>query len=296
MRNSITKHKGSKLYIKLMEAKVAKNSKIAKAFLLTCNDESVFGDVIAYVRSLSPNYMIGCKECAPTTGHVHMHLYAQFVNPRRLSFKKLCGAHVDVCKGSCQQNIAYVKKDGDVIVEEGTPRFKGGATIKDVKAMTKEQRAELPAQMYNIVQKVNEDEAKDISPMEYYKKVDVFYVYGDSGAGKTKWCIDNMVENKVEKFNEVKYDGSFWHGVKEDGKVALYDDWRDSHMKPAEFINFIDYNRHVMNVKGGSVRNGYERIYITSVQSPEEIYKSVNGEPRKQWERRMKIVHINTLV
>ena len=147
MRNSITKHKGCKLYIKLMEAKVAKSCKAAKAFLLTCNDESVFADVIAYVRSLSPNYMIGCKECAPTTGHVHMHLYAQFVNVRRLSFKKLCGAHVDVCKGSCQQNIAYVKKDGDVIVEEGTPRLKGGCTIKEVRAMPKEHRSELPIQM-----------------------------------------------------------------------------------------------------------------------------------------------------
>ena len=295
MRSSITKHKGCKLYIKLMEAKVAKNTKGAKAFLLTCNEESHFADVIAYVRSLSPNYMVASKEIAPTTGHVHMHLYAQFVNTRRLSLKKLCGSRADACRGSCQQNMAYVKKDGDIIVEEGTPRFKGGATIKDVKAMSKEQRAELPVQMYNIVQKVNEDEAKDISPMDYYKKVDVFYVYGDSGAGKTKWCIDNMVENKVATFNEVKYDGSFWHGVKENGKVALYDDWRDSHMKPAEFINFIDYNRHVMNVKGGSVRNGYERIYITSVQSPDEIYKSVNGEPRKQWERRMKCIHINSL-
>lgn len=279
-----------------MKAKVAKNSKSAKAFLLTCNDESVFTDVIAYVRSLSPNYMIACRENAPTTGHVHMHLYAQFVNARRLSFKKLCGAHVDVCRGSCQQNIDYVKKDGDIIVEEGTPRFKGGVTIQDVKSMPKEQRNELPIQMYNIVRKLNDDENKDISPLDYYKNIDVFYVYGESGSGKTKWCIDDMVKNNVATFNEVKYDGSFWHGVKENGKVALYDDWRDSQMKPAEFINFIDYNRHVMNVKGGSVRNGYERIYITSVQPPEEIYKSVNGEPRKQWERRMKIININTFL
>ena len=275
-----------------MKAKVAKNSKSAKAFLLTCNDESVFTDVIAYVRSLSPNYMIACRENAPTTGHVHMHLYVQFVNARRLSFKKLCGSHLDVCKGSCQQNIDYVKKDGDIIVEEGTPRFKGGATIKGVKSMSKEQRNELPIQMYNIVRKLNDDEDKDINPLDYYKNIDVFYVYGESGSGKTKWCIDDMVKNKVATFNEVKYDGSFWHGVKENGKVALYDDWRDSQMKPAEFINFIDYNRHIMNVKGGSVRNDYERIYITSVQPPEEIYKNVNGEPRKQWERRMKIINI----
>ena len=98
-----------------MKAKVAKNSKSAKAFLITCNDESMFNDVIAYVRSLSPNYMIACRENAPTTGHVHMHLYIQFVNARRLSFKKLCGAHLDVCRGSCQQNIGELGLIGGVV-------------------------------------------------------------------------------------------------------------------------------------------------------------------------------------
>ena len=97
-------------------------------------------------------------------------------------------------------------------------------------------------------------------------------------------------------FNEVKYDGNFWHGVTEDCDIALYDDWRDSHMKPAEFINFIDYNRHIMNVKGGSVRNNYKEIYITSVQPPEEIYKNINGEPRKQWERRMNGMQLRQVV
>ena len=279
-------------------SKVVKSglTKSGKAFQLTLNEVECFDELRAYLLGLKLfNYMIACKEIAPSTGHEHIHVYVQFMDSMKMAIKKLCGAHVEKCRGSAQQNIAYIKKDGNVIFEQGEARFKGGSTIKEVKAMSKEQRAELPAQMFNIVQKVNDDEAKDISPLEYYKQVEVFYVYGDSGAGKTKWCIDDMVKAKVEKFNEVKYDGSFWHGVKEDGKVALYDDWRDSHMKPAEFINFIDYNRHVMNVKGGSVRNGYERIYITSVQSPEEIYKSVNGEPRKQWERRMKCIHINSL-
>ena len=271
-------------------------TKSGKAFQLTLNQVEYFDELRGYLLGLkSLNYMIACKEEAPTTGHEHIHVYAQFMDSVKMSMKKLCGAHVEKCRGSAQQNIAYIKKDGNVIFEHGEARLKGGYSIKEVESMTSEARKQLPAQMYNVVKKVDEAEKKYISPLEYYKQVEVFYVYGDSGAGKTKWCIDDMIKNKVEKFNEVKYDGSFWHGVKEDGKVALYDDWRDSHMKPAEFINFIDYNRHVMNVKGGSVRNGYDRIYITSVQSPEEIYKSVNGEPRKQWERRMKIVHINSL-
>lgn len=63
-------------------------------------------------------------------------------------------------------------------------------------------------------------------------------------------------------------------------------------MKPSEFINFIDYNKHQLNVKGSYKLNNYEFIIITSVQSPEEIYKNIEGEPRTQWLRRMKRIHI----
>ena len=59
-------------------------------------------------------------------------------------------------------------------------------------------------------------------------------------------------------------------------------------MKPTELINFIDYNRHIMNVKGGSIRNNYKEIYITSLQNPEEIYKNIPEETKKQWLRRIK--------
>ena len=270
----------------------AKKCKKARAFQLTINDVDAAGDVFNYLRGLQKNYMIACREKAPSTGHEHIHVYVQFPTPHALSLKKVGGAHIEVCRGSPEQNIAYVKKDGDVIVEEGTPRLCYVPSIKDAKAMDSDVLQGLNLNFYNVVQKIEAEKKKYISPMDYYKNADVFYVYGESGAGKTKWCINDMVKNKVEKFNEVKYDGSFWHGVTEDCAVCLYDDWRDSHMKPAEFINFIDYNKHVMNVKGGSVRNNYSKIYITSVQPPEEIYKNINGEPRKQWERRMKIVHI----
>lgn len=269
---------------------VAKSSKSAKGFQLTVNDENVFDDVLCYVRGLNPNYMIACKEKAPTTGHVHFHIYVQFPNARRLSMKKLCGAHVEKCMGSPEQNIKYIKKDGDIVCEEGAPRLNYMPSVKQLKDMPPDQRDGLPANMYNIIQKINDEEKKCIKGTEYYKGVSVYYVYGDSGSGKTKYCIEQIGDRF---FNEVKYDGNFWHGVTENCDIALYDDFRDSHMKPAEFINFIDYNRHIMNVKNGSVRNNYKEIYITSVQSPNDIYKNVNGEPRKQWERRMKIIYIN---
>ena len=76
--------------------------------------------------------------------------------------------------------------------------------------------------------------------------------------------------------------------------VEFYDDdFRDSHMKPSEFINFIDYNIHNLNVKGGSVRNLYSTIIITSVQRLDCIYLNMaNDEPRQQWERRIKVIDL----
>lgn len=271
-------------------------TKGAKNFQLTINAIDTFDDVLTYVRSLSPNYLIACKEKAPTTGHVHYHVYIQFSNSRRLSLKKLKGAHVEKCRGSPKQNVDYIKKDGEIIVEEGAPRLGCIPTIKQLKEMTPQEREGINSNMYNIVAKINNEENKYVKVEDYYKEIKVWYIWGESGVGKTKWAIKDMKERNISLFNEVKFDGSFWHGVTEDCEVALYDDWRDSQMKPAEFINFIDYNRHVFNVKGGSKRNNYKLIYITSVQPLDEIFRNVSGEPRKQWERRMNVVHIGPKV
>lgn len=74
-----------------------------------------------------------------------------------------------------------------------------------------------------------------------------------------------MEEKGVEEFEEVKFNGQFWMGVSEGTGCAVYDDFRASHMKPSEFINFIDYNVHNLNVKGGQIKNKYNLIIITSV-------------------------------
>ena len=267
-----------------MEAKVAKLTKSSKAFLLTINEYENTTLVLCYLRKLKPGYLLASREEAPTTGHVHAHIYVQFPNARRLSIAKLLGAHVDKCYGSPQQNQNYVKKDGDIICEEGELKKKGGKSIEDVKKMAPEERAQLPIQLYNIVQKIEEKEGNDLNPEECYKKVEVHWFHGESGAGKTRAAMEAM---KGRKFNMLKYENGFWHGIGE-AEVALYDDWRDTHMKPTELINFIDYYIHPMNVKGGSVKNKYKEIYITSIQDPEKIYSNMPEEYKRQWIRRIK--------
>lgn len=272
---------------------VAKKCKKARAFQLTINEIDRAGDVLNYLRGLQNNYLIACKEKAPSTGHEHIHVYVQFPTPHALSLKKVEGAHIEVCRGSPEQNIAYIKKEGDIIAEEGAPRLCFVPSIKEAKEMNSSLLQGLNLNFYNVVQKIQAEKKKAISPADYYKKVEVYWIWGESGAGKTRYAVNDMLKKGIEKFNEVKMVGEFWHGVQEDCEVALYDDWRDNHMKPTELINFIDYNKHIMNIKGGSVRNNYTTIYITSLQSPEKIYTNVPEETQKQWLRRIKeIIHI----
>ena len=146
---------------------------------------------------------------------------------------------------------------------------------------------------YNTYMKIHENDEIDVDDM--FKEVVVYYISGPSGAGKTERAKQIIRENKDKygsKVSIVKYEGNFWHGVGSNRNIALYDDFRDSHMKPSEFINFIDYNKHYMNVKGGNCMNDYKLIIITSVQPLDEIYRNVSEEPRKQWIRRITEIRI----
>lgn len=266
----------------------------ARRFQLTLNEVSKYPQLLEYLTSInSLKYLISCKEKAPTTGHEHIHIFICLSHPMKMSVKKSCGAHIETCKGSIQQNIDYIRKDGKILDEIGeVPRERGGRhTVSELNTI--ENPEELDWTEYNTWKKIHDEKANDIKITDWYKpEVKVTYVWGDSGVGKSKYVHDRCIEEGIETVNIVKHSDNFWHGIGS-AECAIYDDFRPSDMKPAEFINFIDYNKHAMNVKGGSKQNNYKRIFITSVINPEYLYMGIaSDEPRKQWMRRMEIVKL----
>lgn len=270
-------------------------------FLFTLNEIEHWDELKAWIEKHPQlQYAIACLEKAPSTGHEHIHCYAQFKQVIKASKEATKNCRIDKCFGSAQANIEYVRKTkqpekaGEIIWEHGEPKHKGGPTIKEIKEMPKEDREQLPGFYYNIVKQVNQEEAKDINVDEFHKEIKAYYIWGPSGIGKTKMAVKMIKEAGFSTFNLIKFDGNFWHGAKEQKGAALYDDFRDGHMKPSEFINLIDYNIQNMNVKGGSIKNRYSFIVITSVQDPQGIYGNVEGEPRRQWLRRFtEIIHLD---
>ncbi|QXF14474.1 replication-associated protein [Porcine associated circular DNA virus-10] len=267
----------------------------ARSFLLTLNEIEKYEDLKNEFQKLkSCDYFISCKEIAPTTGHEHIHIYAHFSSQYKISKRILnYHSHIDICRGTPQQNIAYIRKDGNILDTWGKEPHQGFHTVKDLKQIDKPD--ELNWNEFNTWSKIHQNMANDIDIDEWNKEVKVYYIQGPSGVGKTekaKQIVRENIEKYGRKINRVKCENNFWIGVGEEAKIAIYDDFRDSHMKASEFVNFIDYNKQIMNTKGGSKLNNYELIIITSVQNINDIYHNMIGEPRKQWMRRVEVINM----
>lgn len=236
-------------------------------------------------------YEIWCDDESKDGKH-HMHHVIYFKNP--ISFntikKAYPKAHIEPAR-NVYDAIHYIKdnKKGkkyniqELGNEPKDTRFKSVAELKDVK-----DPEELDWKQFNTWQRIHANDEVDVEDLA--KDVEVYYISGPSGSGKTERAKQIIRENKEKygtKLSMVKHTNEFWMGVGSGRNIALYDDFRDSHMKASEFINFIDYNRHPMNIKGGSCTNDYQLIIITSVQPLCNIYRKMQGEPRQQWLRRV---------
>lgn len=241
-------------------------------------------------------YMVTCED-STKDGKYHGHAFIYFNNPCTMgAVKKLFGndCHVEVPRKNSDA-IGYIldssKRKHDWQEFGERPMDNGiHATVGELKKI--DNPDELPWQCYNTWKKIK-DETHAINIMDWYKPdIKVTYIYGPSGSNKTYTVYHQILrDNGTEVLiDEVKHVGDFWTGVSGEADIAVYDDFRDSHMKASEFINFIDYYMHNLNVKGGSIKNRYKHIYITSVQSPREIYSGMGDEPKAQWLRRMKII------
>lgn len=90
-----------------------------------------YNNILDYLNSLKYRYIIACDEINKKGFH-HIHIFLQFDKARKLSLKKLLGSHLEMCKGSTEDNINYIKKDNNIIYENGTPKLMYKASIRDV--------------------------------------------------------------------------------------------------------------------------------------------------------------------
>lgn len=242
----------------------------------------------AAVIKLSPTtdtsvrYILVAKETGEE-GTPHLQGYIYFHSKRSFAAikKALSRAHIEPCKGSPEQNIAYCKKDGDILIEDGEPpmsRKRKGELGKEYweeqLTLAKSGRVE----ECDAKLQITHDLALARIAAKYAPKPDDLdipdghhqWFYGPTGTGKSR---------RARELYPACYDKSlnkWWDGYNNE-EVALLDDFgKDQHMLGTFLKRWADRYRFPAEIKGGKLNIRPKLIIVTSNYHPKDIWEDTN--------------------
>lgn len=260
----------------------------ARNFCFTINNYTQ--DDVTRINNLECMYMAHSLETG-LSGTPHIQGYVELHNAVTISSlsKKIPRAHLEISKGSAEQNKAYCSKNNNTtFTERGTPKAQGKRTdiesikervktgallMRDVVLETQNIQVIRHAQMVLTYHEVQRDWEPHVS-----------WYYGKSGSGKTQQAKKDLGTNYYHCMRNLKW----WEGY--DGhENVLIDDMRAKRMEFADLLELLGSNAYRIEYKGGSRQFLAKKIIITAPYSPEQMYGST-GEDMYQLTRRINVI------
>lgn len=179
--------------------------------------------------------------------------------------------HVETARGRPDQNIKYCSKEGDT--EEFGQRPEPGRRSDLADARDAVQRGR------SLKEAMSEGSVRGFQALRFYSQLERIYnnkprqrpelhlVYGESGAGKSFWCKQQLLElagDDETPWTEPAQAPYWWEGVDQCSRVLL-DDFRVEKREHFTLLlrMFDDFNIVQCPVKGGFVRWSPTVVYIT---------------------------------
>jgi len=233
-------------------------------------------------------YEIGEEELTTYRGILNLHSLKDLIYSKkslpRVSWRR---RSKDAC---AEQNFDYCSKDGD-FYEIGEPNKQGARN--DLKKLA----AEITVNNLEEVARNNREayiryhrglHALSLSLQEHRNEApQVHWLWGSTGTGKTRYCVEKHPGNFY-----IKPEGKWWDGYVQQQAIIL-DDWY--HSTPfRELLTLLDRYKCTREVKGGSVKINSPFIYITSEYAPEYFFQ---GTELEQLRRRItSVIHLEAEV
>jgi hypothetical protein len=286
--------------------------KRSRAFQFTINNytKKELSQIVKVLDS-SDEHQYCCYglEIAPETKTKHIQGYIYFKNPKTYKgFQKyfniqrkakLLKFHVEPAFASVEKNQEYTRKEGDWY-EYGEPPKQGSRT--DLKILKERvfsdpksssliiENEDLSYQQVKYVELVQKYAFKHRNPENPPR---VFWVWGESGTGKTKKVFDDFGPENVYSVTDFNWLGE---GYKQQ-EVYLIDDFRHHDIKFNTLLKMLDRYPFTLSVKGSSIPLNSPTIIITSNQSIRNTFggKLNVFEDLEQLERRVNEYHISEL-
>lgn len=232
-------------------------------------------------------YVVFGRECG-SNGTKHLQGYVECGKPRRLaSLKKdYQQPHWEPAKGSKEQNFVYCTKEGDW-EERGASKTQGQRSDLDsikeeiINGSSELEIANAHFSRWVVYRRSFEAYRALIAPTrDRNEGVEVFYLWGHTGTGKTKSVWE-------QEENLFVFPGRGWFDGYRGQEAALFDDFRggEDGIEFGYLLRLLDRYPMDVPIKGGFVDWRPKRIYITSNLELDALYV---GHDKAPFRRRLK--------
>ena len=270
------------------------------------------------IQEIQCTYMIYGHEIAPTTNMRHLQGFVVF--PTRKTFhtvKNLIGeqAHLEVARGTIQQNIDYCTKEdhSNFFVKGEAPKEqyeKGAAATKRKWEEAKEHARkgefdEISTDLWIRYRRAFKEEYEEfvnkdkslVKPIEDDLKKHFFWIWGPTGTGKSTLARDLANDLDSERSPYLKGLNKWWSGYDIKQKVVIIEEANPESCKILTHYlkQWLDKWPFAAETKGGSYVNGIrpEYIIITSNYDIDSCFEM--DVDREAIKRRVKEIHKKNL-
>jgi hypothetical protein len=241
----------------------------------------------------------------------HTHIYVVFSNAVRFSTMKnrFDSAHLEMCNGTSQQNRDYVFKEGkhekerkkithhtETHEEYGQmPIERQGARndladLQDMieQGMTNAEIVRICPQFSFAITKI--EQMRQTFREEQYKnmfrQLDVTYVYGKAGVGKTRDVMEKYGYPNVYRFTD--YQNPFDNYGGQD--IVVFEEFRSS-LKIQDMLNYLDGYPLQLPCRYANKVACYTKVYIITNIELEKQYESIQLEHPETWNAFKRRIH-----
>ncbi|MBP8640493.1 MAG: replication protein [Oscillospiraceae bacterium] len=257
-------------------------------------------------------YWCMCDEIGEE-GTPHTHLFVVFKNAVEFAAlqKPFYGAHLEPSKGSNQENRDYIRKEGkwaedkkketnlsNTFEEYGElppDRAEGAKETTAIVQMVKEGASnyEILEAYPNAMSKLEKiDRTRQTYQEEKYKnifrKLDVTYLWGAAGVGKTRSVMEEYGYDKVYKVTNYIHPFDEYKGQ----DVMLFDEFRSS-LLISELLHYLDGYPMVLPCRYSNKQACYTKVYILSNIPLEQQYRNIQAEQKETWEALLRRINHN---
>lgn len=256
-------------------------------------------------------YVCFCDEVGKeSTPHTHIYIYFSNAVTFDVIKKRFPEAHIEIARGSSQQNRDYIRKEGiyadsekketniiDSFEEYGDlPLDKSERGLKqsdEILQMIKAgcSNTEILDRFPSCYKSVNHIEqtrqsylAEKFSSVR--REIQVTYIYGKTRTGKTRYVMDRYGYEKVYKVND--YRNPFDRYDSQD--VILFDEFRDS-IQLTDMLQFLDCYPLQLPARYGNKTACFTKVYIISNHCLNEQFATIQKTHPDDWNAFISRIH-----